>query len=413
MIRNGRNIPQMKYFPADGKCDDVLTVRYDELLAFTAPVALVYLPVDGGSVGEKACLNVSLSIQSAPEKGKFSPCVFATVDGEIVDYGLAYDEESLLRFEAVLLEKDGKACAPLFLLDVADEWLSVTSAHVCAPLPAEKPLLGGTKLIQMEPQNKQMMGYVVQSSDGKLLVVDGGNVVDGDALAQQILAISDHVDGWFITHYHVDHVGAVVEVLRRYDITVGLMCYDFADAANPDFIGDGDNPYIEIFNQTVRECSPEKIHSVRSCRRGDRFDFGDVQMTVLNDAYFGGDDNSGNDSGIIFRMDTKGESVLFLGDMGWERGDKLLEDDWFAEQIRPCKVVQMAHHGQEGTTERFYRALKPVVCLYCAGHWLFDVNRREQGFGKGPWTTLETRQWMRRMEVPYTYSSIDGRFVIE
>ena len=64
------------------------------------------------------------------------------------------------------------------------------------------------------------MGYLFVTEQGKVAVFDGGAEADTHALGEQIMMLGGHVDAWFITHFHSDHVGAVVGVLREYDLTV-------------------------------------------------------------------------------------------------------------------------------------------------------------------------------------------------
>ena len=100
-----------------------------------------------------------------------------------------------------------------------------------------------------------------------------------------------------------------------------------------------------------------------------------------------------NPSSVVYRVETSGESVLFLGDMDWRAEEKILRE--FPEELR-CRVVQMAHHGQQGVTEKFYRHISPRVCLWPTPEWLWN-NDIGAGFDTGPYKTLETRGWMEKM----------------
>lgn len=410
MIRNGNAIPQMKRaWNIPTQADAVAAIASPLLLA-GEKIAL-YLPMDGANIGDRLCVFADITLTGA--NGTYAPCVFATPEGEIVDYGLERGCTSSLQWNATVCEYGGRACVLLYLLAGKGETVAVDSLR-CGEPSVEKPLLGGAELIMMEPQHKQMMGFLLRTPEGKVLVFDGGNVADTDALGEQILAWGGCVDGWFITHYHNDHVAAVVGVLEKYPISVNGFYYDFRGAENPNFIGDGDNEWITRLEETLRRFHPQKIREVTVTNRADVYDFGSVRVKVLNDAVFYEDaENPGNDSGVVYKIETPGEHILMLGDLGWTHGDVCLGDPWFLEEMRTCRIVQMAHHGQNGTTRRFYDAIDEIlVCLYPADQWLFDVDRREQGFASGPWRTLETRAWMRSRKVLYTYSSIDGRLTL-
>jgi len=63
-----------------------------------------------------------------------------------------------------------------------------------------------------------MMSYVIQSPAGRVAVIDGGTVTDGDYLTKFLLVLGGHVDDWFISHAHNDHVDALTYVLSSPDL---------------------------------------------------------------------------------------------------------------------------------------------------------------------------------------------------
>ena len=64
---------------------------------------------------------------------------------------------------------------------------------------------------QLPSQSKsQMMSYVIQTSRGKLIVVDGGTDADGAYLKSFINNLGGEVQAWFLTHAHYDHVEAFI-----------------------------------------------------------------------------------------------------------------------------------------------------------------------------------------------------------
>ena len=68
-----------------------------------------------------------------------------------------------------------------------------------------------------ELDHQQMLSYVVQTADGKLIVVDGGNTDDGLYLKNFLADRGSHVDSWFITHTHRDHTDALSWILSNQD----------------------------------------------------------------------------------------------------------------------------------------------------------------------------------------------------
>lgn len=389
------------------------TLSWKEGMTLTPaePNVAVCIPLAGGTVGQKYDLRLCVRIEG--ERDTYSACGFVTDDGKLVDDGLERGAPAVLHVPATAVERDGAICACCYLM--AAEGESLTLLSVTADDFCEEPTwLGGAELLQLKPRRNLGMGYLLKTPDGRLLIFDGGRGPDTDDLGQIILDMGGHVDGWFITHFHCDHIDAVIGVLEKYDVTVDNFYYDFRGADNPNFIGDGDNPCIQHLEDVLAACRGNKIANVVTTRRGDVYGFGAITVKVLNDAIFYEDeDNPGNDSGIMFKIETPGESILMTGDMGWTRGDLCLEDAWCLGEMRTCRVVQMAHHGQRGVTEKFYSAIDDIrVCLIPAQLWLFHNDRYGEGFNSCKWESTFVRNWMRRREVGYHYPAVDDDVVI-
>ena len=63
-----------------------------------------------------------------------------------------------------------------------------------------------------------MMSFVITTEDGKIIVIDGGYHDDADKLLRELQTLSGkekpHVDAWFLTHAHEDHINALRNNLR-------------------------------------------------------------------------------------------------------------------------------------------------------------------------------------------------------
>ena len=72
-----------------------------------------------------------------------------------------------------------------------------------------------TTLYMLHEQSPtQMMSYVLQTSGGKLIVIDGGNKQDAGHLQDTLIRLGGPepvVDLWLLTHPHLDHVDALLE----------------------------------------------------------------------------------------------------------------------------------------------------------------------------------------------------------
>ncbi|MBR3218543.1 MAG: hypothetical protein IKF77_01355, partial [Thermoguttaceae bacterium] len=134
---------------------------------------------------------------------------------------------------------------------------------------------------------------------------------------------------------------------------------------------------------------------------GEKLPYGNVTIETLNDYDPDLRVNVVNNASIVYRVETPNTSILFLGDLGVEGGDRLLTLVP-AEKIK-ADYVQMAHHGQRGVTEEFYGVVRPTVCLWPTPDWLWtNVD------GKGKFETLNVRAWMEKLGVKENYVIKDG-----
>ena len=106
--------------------------------------------------------------------------------------------------------------------------------------------------------------------------------------------------------------------------------------------------------------------------------------------------NPYNNSSMILRVWDKKKSILFLGDAGVECGQKVLDGPFRADL--DCEYIQMAHHGQNGCDENFYRSINFRACLWPTPVWVWD-NNQGKGFNTGILKTVEVREWMNKIGI--------------
>ncbi len=259
--------------------------------------------------------------------------------------------------------------------------------------------LGGGSLLQVANRScVQMMSYVIETPDGKTVVIDGGNdcYEDAEALRQIIFERGGKVSLWLLTHAHKDHYGALFYLLKnndKLDFKIEKLMFNFPEV---EWFKHVDNGYSYIdcceFLKSLKhhgiECSKLEANTIIKC--------GGMTYEVINDCANYKDYSTVNDTSIVILARFPKRDVLFLGDIGVTGGQYLLEH--FNKEKIKCDIVQMAHHGQQGVDKSFYEYVQPKVCLYTAPDWLWD-NDSGEGKGSGPWHTLTTRQWMEEMGV--------------
>ncbi|MBR3553420.1 MAG: TIM barrel protein [Clostridia bacterium] len=247
--------------------------------------------------------------------------------------------------------------------------------------------------------------FIITTEDGKVIVIDGGHKFETGYFLEYLKAVTGeckpHVDAWFLSHPHDDHVQVFYEVVenRPNALTFDKVLLNYAPVGFYEEVNDdeSENNVREYHRLRAQFADKEQI-----LHDGDEFSIGAAKFTVLYtfDPAFKGC----NDSSFIARMDLAGTSVLLTGDAGVNAGKKTLEA-WGDSGLLDCDYCKMAHHGQDGVDRDFYEAVSPEVCLWPTPSWVWD-NRN------GNLQTLEVRAWMEELGVQKNYVAMNGSAVI-
>jgi hypothetical protein len=74
--------------------------------------------------------------------------------------------------------------------------------------------------------------------------------------------------------------------------------------------------------------------------------------------------------------------------------------------------MQMAHHGQNGCDENFYKTVSFRVCLWPTPSWVWN-NDAGGGFNTHILKTIDTRGWMDEKGIKEQHVSWEGLTKIE
>lgn len=227
--------------------------------------------------------------------------------------------------------------------------------------------------------------YLFRTAGGKVIMVDGGFESEAENLRAHIAAAGNRVDLWFLTHPHNDHMGAFGEILRdRRGISIGKVIYS---RVSDEFLRleQGYDHYARGYYETISN-QPGETDFIDLHITGGRFDIDGIGIMVLGVANPEFRTNPYNNQSMIIRFWDDSKSVVILGDAGIECGNKVLSK--YPEYL-DCDYLQMAHHGQNGCSEAFYKAVSFRACLWPTPSWLWEPAP-EHDFLK----TRDTRRWM-------------------
>lgn len=87
--------------------------------------------------------------------------------------------------------------------------------------------------------------FIITTSDGKLIVIDGGYDSETAHFLENLKAISGetvpYIDAWFLTHPHNDHVNCFFDVLEHHKGEVEIERVYFNFPSKEFFIGNDDS----------------------------------------------------------------------------------------------------------------------------------------------------------------------------
>ena len=249
----------------------------------------------------------------------------------------------------------------------------------------------------------QMMGYFIKTSNGKIIVIDGGTTEDSNNLKNYINQNGGKVDYWILTHFHTDHTGAISDIINNTDIEIKNIIYHECPV---EMIEQYEPARIEQYELIHNALQNERVKDIIiNPTPGQKFQISaDIDLYIIDVYEDDITNNFGNNTSTVFKININKKSMLFLGDIGEERSEKLLNKH--NEELK-SDYVQMAHHGQNGATFELYKNIEPLYCLWPTPEWLWN-NDSGNGYNTGPFKTVEVRGWMEQLNVKENYIEKDG-----
>ena len=254
--------------------------------------------------------------------------------------------------------------------------------------------------------------YVFQTDKGRLVVMDGGMNEEAPFLRGFLSALGCEVEAWFISHPHNDHMGALTEILKKPgDLKIKKIYHSrFSES-----LIDREEPYniyAREFYAELDKLDPTVTEVIDLKEPGLELKIDGMNLKILgvtNEelAYT----NPYNNSSMIIRVWDRAKSIVFLGDAGIECGDKVLNSAY--RNDLDCDYLQMAHHGQQGCSEDFYKTIKFRACLWPTPTWVWN-NDAGGGINTAHLKTFDTRRWMDEIGITeHHVSCLEGLYRLD
>ncbi|SDE41669.1 Metal-dependent hydrolase, beta-lactamase superfamily II [Mucilaginibacter pineti] len=249
--------------------------------------------------------------------------------------------------------------------------------------------------------------YVFKLKNGSVFVIDGGTKDETPYLRGFLAALGNRVEGWFISHPHFDHMGALNEILKKPgDIKIANIYH----AALSEGYIDAEPEYTSQTREFYGNLKASGINITDVKKAGFTVRSGKTRFKILSEKDEAIAVNPYNNQSMVIRVWDPKKSIVFLGDLGIEGGEKLLNGKY-----RPdldCDYLQMAHHGQKGVSKQFYRSIKFRACLWPTPLWLWN-NDGGRGYNTHTFETVEIRALMDELGIKRHYIAWQGLAKIE
>ncbi|MDN5280418.1 MAG: competence protein ComEC [Clostridiales bacterium] len=228
--------------------------------------------------------------------------------------------------------------------------------------------LGGLVQTNLHPELRidfvdvgQGDAMVVRTPAGKTYLIDGGtNVTMADARRENRELIQNYLrnlgitrlDGVVITHWHNDHLGGIIPVLRLYDVPQIWEC-------PTNFETDTFKKYEDI-------CAKKRIRRI-SARAGDVLEWGNelfVQVLHPDKKTRTHEYSDMNNMSIVLMIRYGKVQTLLAGDIEEEGEREVLK---YGEGIK-SQILKIPHHGSDTSDySRFLKTVSPEIGVLMVG----------------------------------------------
>jgi beta-lactamase superfamily II metal-dependent hydrolase len=211
----------------------------------------------------------------------------------------------------------------------------------------------------------QADGTIVKSPSGRTLVVDAGLAGQGTSImlpALRALGVTD-LHATVATHYHVDHIGGLDEVLRGMPVTTAWDRGVVNVPSNTDYTS-----YVSAAGARRREILPGNVIDLGAgvtltciAVNGNLLGGGNVPVAASS--------QEENSRSIALKLTYGRFSIWLGGDLTGGGGSTADVESAAAPLVGDLDVAKLNHHGSSTSTNAtFLSVTRPEACVASCGH---------------------------------------------
>ncbi|MCP6720361.1 MAG: MBL fold metallo-hydrolase [Patescibacteria group bacterium] len=207
-------------------------------------------------------------------------------------------------------------------------------------------------------QDLKIYFFDVGQGDSQLVLLPGGvkTLIDGgppngrvlEQLAKVLPPTDRYIDLVIMSHPQLDHLGGLIEVLKRYRVGV--------------FLWNGREGSAEAFSELERALQENSVGHV-ILAKGDRIHYRDSHFNVIMPTTQFLESKELNDTSLVLELLSKESKTLFTGDIGTN-----VEKELLGTYKQNIDILKVAHHGSKySSVASFLQAVKPKVAVIEVG----------------------------------------------
>ena len=273
-----------------------------------------------------------------------------------------------------------------------------------------------TPSISIVGMTDSVLCMVFQAADGSFVVIDGGwdsdavvnktlnsgtsyekNIVHNRDVKTDMASLWSLLESlvpagekpqvtWMITHADPDHIGLPNVFMKEYKdrFDLNLVCYNFPDPEIAGVVNGGGaakfQAYMDAFIAAVNSNFPNAKHYIFHTGEKLYLPGAEIEFLFTPEDYWPNNMPWMNHTSCAWRITSEGKSIMITGDCETGLNNQMVTV--FGSHLK-SDILQLNHHGSNGATLNFYKAVQPSVAFWPCQQYHFDYDRRHQGIQTG------------------------------